>query len=253
MSTRRVLPAAYPHTRAGRRRPDSTSRRRMARSSSIRRMAYPCWTEQRRDCAILVLAMLQALAEEHSDREIWWLHGARNRCCALVRRRSPRSPRLAAPERAHAHVVAKPTRNWMISRALRLRYRWLSQPSRCSPNSAGLGDAEAYLWDHTVAWRRRHQRRPGRAGNRCRTHPYRAVRTCISSDIRHCGDTRVDAPPTHRPTRRRSNDRVRPQQPRYPMELSITDARLEFAEAMRRNWSAGPNVRRTGVCQDLRK
>jgi ferredoxin-NADP reductase/MOSC domain-containing protein YiiM/ferredoxin len=26
-----------------------------------------------------VLAMLQALAEEHSDREIWWLHSARNR------------------------------------------------------------------------------------------------------------------------------------------------------------------------------
>ncbi|MGH2883645.1 MAG: MOSC domain-containing protein [Solirubrobacteraceae bacterium] len=26
-----------------------------------------------------VLAMLQALAEEHSDREVWWLHGARNR------------------------------------------------------------------------------------------------------------------------------------------------------------------------------
>ncbi len=26
-----------------------------------------------------VLAMLQALAEEHSDREIWWVHGARNR------------------------------------------------------------------------------------------------------------------------------------------------------------------------------
>jgi ferredoxin-NADP reductase/MOSC domain-containing protein YiiM len=26
-----------------------------------------------------VLGMLEALAEEHSDREIWWLHGARNR------------------------------------------------------------------------------------------------------------------------------------------------------------------------------
>ena len=26
-----------------------------------------------------VLAMLQALAEEHADREIWWLHGTRNR------------------------------------------------------------------------------------------------------------------------------------------------------------------------------
>src|SRR5204862_6577331 len=25
-----------------------------------------------------VLAILQALAEEHSDREIWWLHGARS-------------------------------------------------------------------------------------------------------------------------------------------------------------------------------
>src|SRR5205814_3701116 len=25
-----------------------------------------------------VLAMLQALAEEHSDRQIWWLHGARS-------------------------------------------------------------------------------------------------------------------------------------------------------------------------------
>ena len=25
-----------------------------------------------------VLAMLQALAQERSDREIWWLHGARN-------------------------------------------------------------------------------------------------------------------------------------------------------------------------------
>jgi ferredoxin-NADP reductase/ferredoxin len=27
-----------------------------------------------------VLAMLHALAEEHSDREIWWLHGARSSC-----------------------------------------------------------------------------------------------------------------------------------------------------------------------------
>src|SRR4029453_8305419 len=26
-----------------------------------------------------VLAMLHALAQEHSEREIWWLHGARSR------------------------------------------------------------------------------------------------------------------------------------------------------------------------------
>src|SRR3954466_1639184 len=30
-----------------------------------------------------VLAMLHALAEEHSDREIWWLHAARNRAAHL--------------------------------------------------------------------------------------------------------------------------------------------------------------------------
>jgi ferredoxin-NADP reductase len=37
-----------------------------------------------------VLAMLHALAEEHSDREIWWLHGARNgrdHCFATEARR----------------------------------------------------------------------------------------------------------------------------------------------------------------------
>ena len=45
-----------------------------------------------------VLAMLQALAEEHSDREIWWLHWRTQWPRALVRRRGPGSPRLA-PER----------------------------------------------------------------------------------------------------------------------------------------------------------
>ncbi len=36
-----------------------------------------------------VLAMLQALAQEHSQREIWWLHGARDGRRAPVRGRSP--------------------------------------------------------------------------------------------------------------------------------------------------------------------
>jgi ferredoxin-NADP reductase/MOSC domain-containing protein YiiM/ferredoxin len=49
-----------------------------------------------------VLAMLQALAQEHSDREIWWLHGARNRrehaFAAEVRRL------VASLPNAHTHV-----------------------------------------------------------------------------------------------------------------------------------------------------
>ena len=49
-----------------------------------------------------VLAMLQALAEAHSDREIWWLHGARNRrehSFAAEARRL-----LASLSNAHSHV-----------------------------------------------------------------------------------------------------------------------------------------------------
>ena len=55
-----------------------------------------------------VLAMLQALVEEHSDREIWWLHGARSGrehpFAAEARRSSTRSrthrPRALQPSRA---------------------------------------------------------------------------------------------------------------------------------------------------------
>ena len=50
-----------------------------------------------------VLAMLHALAEEHSDREIWWLHGARSSRDALVRRRGPR--RSSRRSRTYARHV----------------------------------------------------------------------------------------------------------------------------------------------------
>ena len=49
-----------------------------------------------------VLAMLHALAQEHSDREIWWLHGARNRsdhCFA-----TEASTLLASLPNVRAHV-----------------------------------------------------------------------------------------------------------------------------------------------------
>jgi ferredoxin-NADP reductase len=45
-----------------------------------------------------VLAMLQALAEERSDREIWWLQGARSRSEQLF----PASPEMAQPSSSPA-------------------------------------------------------------------------------------------------------------------------------------------------------
>ncbi|MDA0179793.1 MOSC and FAD-binding oxidoreductase domain-containing protein [Solirubrobacter phytolaccae] len=46
-----------------------------------------------------VLAMLHALAAEHSEREVWWLHGARDDAFAAEAREL-----LAALPHAHAHV-----------------------------------------------------------------------------------------------------------------------------------------------------
>ncbi|HEY2438448.1 MAG TPA: 3-alpha domain-containing protein, partial [Solirubrobacteraceae bacterium] len=49
-----------------------------------------------------VLAMLQALAEEHSDREIWWLHGAPNRRQQSFAAEA--GTLLASLPNVHAHV-----------------------------------------------------------------------------------------------------------------------------------------------------
>ena len=56
-----------------------------------------------------VLAMLHALAQEHSDREIWWLHGARSQTRPLLRRRGAQAARLA-PERPHPRLL-QPSRS----------------------------------------------------------------------------------------------------------------------------------------------
>ena len=54
-----------------------------------------------------VLAMLQALAQERSDREIWWLHRRTRRPRAPVRRRGPCPAGLAA-ERPGPRVLQPP-------------------------------------------------------------------------------------------------------------------------------------------------
>ena len=89
-----------------------------------------------------VLAMLHALAQEHSDREIWWLHGARSRRDHCLRRRgtqrsSPRS-RTSAPTSTTA-VPARTTAKAVTSTARAVSPRQLLaelEPPR---------DAEAYL------------------------------------------------------------------------------------------------------------
>ena len=78
-----------------------------------------------------VLAMLQALAQEHSDREIWWLHGARNG------REHPFAAEaralLASLPNARAHVYySRPGPD--DRRRPRLRQRGTSHRAQCSPN-----------------------------------------------------------------------------------------------------------------------
>jgi MOSC domain-containing protein YiiM len=54
-----------------------------------------------------VLAMLQALGQEDSDREIWWLHGARNGREHSFAARGP-GPSGLAPEHAQPRVLQSP-------------------------------------------------------------------------------------------------------------------------------------------------
>ena len=163
-----------------------------------------------------VLAMLQALAEEHSDREIWWLHGAR----------SSRDHSFAAEARAllaslpnvRAHVCySRPGPNDLEGRdfdsAGRLTASLLAElePPR---------DAEAYLCGPTP-FMDEISAASGGDGDRRLTHPHRTVRARAGSDARHRRDTRADAPPTRRQSRERPDDRVRPQQPRHPLEQRL--------------------------------
>ena len=56
-----------------------------------------------------VLAMLHALAQEHSDREIWWLHGARSKRDHCFADRGAQAACLA-PERPHPRLL-QPSRS----------------------------------------------------------------------------------------------------------------------------------------------
>ena len=72
-----------------------------------------------------VLAMLHALAQEHSEREIWWLHGARSGREHSFRSRGSRAARVA-PKRPHPHLL-QPSR---LHRSRRPRLRQRGPPLR---------------------------------------------------------------------------------------------------------------------------
>ena len=119
-------------TPASRRRPSSTSPRRAARSSSTARDA-PVLLISAGIGATPVLAMLHALAQEHSDREIWWLHGARSgRDHAFAA--EARDAARRAPERPHATSATAARRR--RRRGPRLRQRGPALRRRCSPSSS---------------------------------------------------------------------------------------------------------------------
>ena len=77
-----------------------------------------------------VLAMLQALAQPRSDREIWWLHGARNSSehpfAAEARTLLASLPNI----RTHVYY-SRPAR--MTSKAATSTAR-VASPRQCSPN-----------------------------------------------------------------------------------------------------------------------
>ena len=148
-----------------------------------------------------VLAMLQALAQEHSDREIWWLHGARNgrehsfaaeARALLASLPNARSPRVLQPPR--------PGRR----RRPRLRQRGPSHRVAARRTGATLRCRGIPVRAHSLHGR--DQRGSGGPGTRCLPHPHRAVRAGAGLDARDRSDacrgrpTRPPARPGNGPT-----------------------------------------------------
>ena len=144
-----------------------------------------------------VLAMLHALAKEHSDREIWWLHGARSSRdhCFAAEARTLSSPRSRTSARTSTTAAPGPDdrEGRDFDSAGRLTASLLAEldPPR---------DAHAYLCGPTPFM---DEISAGLAaiGLATSAHPHRAVRARSGPDARHRVDARAGAPPTPRRAR----------------------------------------------------
>ena len=127
-----------------------------------------------------VLAMLHALAEEHSDREIWCLHSARNsreHSFAAEARAL-----LASLPNARSARVLQPSRSRTMSKAATSTPRAVS-PGHVLAELEPPPDAQAYLCG-PAPFHGRDQRRSGGARDRRLPHPHRTIRPRAGPDAR---------------------------------------------------------------------
>ena len=152
-----------------------------------------------------ILAMLQALAQQGSDREIWGLHGARN----------GREHPFAAEARALLDSLPNARARVYYSRPgpKDIEGRDFDSARRLTRVSArrtgpALQCRGISLWAHSLYGR--NQRGSGRFRVRCLSHPHRAIRASGGRDTGDRSGPCAGAPPTRRPARRRPDDRIRP-------------------------------------------
>ncbi len=239
--------------RARRRRerlsPHPPPRRRRARDRRAARHLHPRPEPRARAPdhagigATPALAMLHALAEDRSEREIWWLHGARSSrddCFAAESRAL-----LASLPNARARVFySRPDPDDVegrdFDRAGRLTAPLLAELEPPRDGEAYLCGPAAFMEEISAGLAAL-----GLDATRIHTEPFGPE---AGLDPRHRVDARADAPPAARRARERPDDRVRAQQPRDPVERRLR----EPARARRSMRRARPLVVPHGRLPQLR-
>ena len=164
-----------------------------------------------------VLAMLHALAHERSDREIWWLHGARSSREHAFAAEARELPRLA-PERPQPRLLQPSRPDDRPGPRLRQRrpsHRVDARRARAAARRRGLP-----LRARRRSWRRSAPAWPRSAStpSRIHTEPFGPAPGLTP------GIAAAPARPPHPPAgraRRRPDGRVRPQRPRRPVERRL--------------------------------
>ena len=162
------------------------------------------------------LAMLHALAAEHSEREVWWLHGARNGADHPFADES--RTLLASLANGRGHIAfSRPGPDDIEGRDF-------DSTGRLSPAVlASLElphDADAYLCG-PASFMSETECRARRAWSRPGPHPRRALRPGARPNARHRLRTIAAAPPARGNARKWADNRVQPQQPRRCLEPRI--------------------------------